>query len=76
MMLSHAGKKCGSRGDRGAVRSAAAACRYYFRNFGKYACGNGLPVMESYGRSICSLSPEKCPVFRWKSSLKSARSCT
>jgi hypothetical protein len=76
MMLSYAGKKWDSTGQGGAGRQEAPACRYYFRNFGKDACGNGLPVMESYGRRICSLSPEKCPVFRWKSSLKSGLSRT
>lgn len=48
-------------------------CRYYFHNFGRDACGNGLPVTESYRRCICTRSPEKCPVFLWKFSLINER---
>jgi hypothetical protein len=69
MMPSYTGKKWESAGEGSQWQPEGTACRYHFRSFGKDACGNGLPVTESYGKRICGASPEKCPVFRWRSSL-------
>lgn len=67
MMVSCEGKKPIK--DKGKRHMSSIVCRYYFHNFGRDACGNGLPVTESYRRCICTRSPEKCPVFLWKFSL-------
>ncbi len=40
------------------------ACEFYLEGVG--GCGNGLPLVPSYGGFICARHPEKCPVFLWK----------